>query len=278
MTKKKYFFLVIPAKAGIHGFKFSGSRIEPVLERHRGCGMAKGTMIKFEIASIHPQLLSSYFKEAILARGIKKKLLQVNLRDLRVFGVGPHQKLDDRAYGGGPGMILMLEPVYKLIKKYKIKKGKSRVLLLSPRGKKFTQGDAKRYAKLDQVMIICGRYEGIDERIADYLSDEVVSLGDFVLMGGELAAAAIVDATARFVPGVIGRPEEIKHHTRAKQKGRREEIFSRITGSKDFPQYTKPREFAPVKGKKKWSVPEVLLGGHHKKIQEWRDKHSTEFL
>lgn len=212
-----------------------------------------------------------------MARGIKKKLLQVNLRDMREFGVGSYKKIDDRPFGGGPGMILMLEPVYKLIKKHKLKKGKSRVLLLSPRGKKFTQGDAKRYAKLDQVMIICGRYEGIDERIADHLADEVVSLGDFVLMGGELAAAAIVDATARFIPGVIGRPEEIKHHKKSKQKARREEIFSRITGSKDFPQYTKPREFAPAKGKKKWSVPKVLLDGHHKKIQEWRDQHTVEF-
>ncbi len=261
-----------PRKRGSTVLDISGSRIK--------CGMTQGIMIKFDILSIHPDLLSSYFKEAILARGIKKKLLKVNLRDLREFGVGPHKKVDDKPFGGGPGMILMLEPVYKLVKKYKIKKGKSKVILLSPRGKKFTQTDAKRYAKLDQVMIICGRYEGIDERIADYVSDEVVSLGDFVLMGGELAAAAIVDSSARFIPGVIGRPEEIKHHTKAKQKGRREEIFSRITGSKDFPQYTKPRDFISKATKgaaRKWAVPKVLLEGHHRKIQEWRDKHTVEF-
>src|SRR3989344_7772157 len=121
-------------------------------------------MIKFDILTIHPPLLSSYFKEAILARAIKKKLIRVGLHDLRTFGVGPHKKIDHSAYGGGPGMILMLEPVHKLVKKLKLKKGKSRVILLSPRGKKFVQSDVKRYAKLDQLILICGRYEGIDER------------------------------------------------------------------------------------------------------------------
>ena len=180
-----------------------------------------------------------------------------NLRDFSADK--KHRKVDDRPFGGGPGMVIQIQPIYKAVEFVKKKvtsrlgsKNKNRVILFSTRGKKFDAKMAKRLAKYDQLILICGRYEGVDERVAQYVADEEISIGDFVLSGGELAAAIVVDAVSRQIPGVLGKYESLEE----------------IKGS--YPVYTRPEIFVPKKGGKKWIVPKVLLSGHQKKIEEWR--------
>ena len=171
--------------------------------------------------------------------------------------------VDDKPYGGGPGMVLKIEPICRAIKKISAyggpaagrRTGKTKVIFLSPRGKKFTQRTAQKWAKeLKQLVIISGRYEGVDERIKK-IADETISIGEFITLGGEIPAMAIIEATARLVPGVVGKKASIE--------------------KLDFPQYTRPESFSPKKGIK-WEVPGVLTSGDHKKIEEWRKKKSKE--
>lgn len=209
-------------------------------------------MLKFEVITIFPEIFKGFLEESLLARGQKKKLIKINLHNLRKWTADRHQTVDDRPFGGGPGMLLKIEPIYKSMRSLKSKGKKSKVILFSPRGKKFNQEMAKKWAKLDQLVFICGRYEGVDERVADYLADEVVSVGDFVLNGGEVAAMAVTEAVARLVPGFIAKKESAEKF--------------------DHAQYTRPEEFAIDSKKRK--VPKVLLSGDHQKIKEWRKKHS----
>lgn len=191
-----------------------------------------------------------------MARGQKKRLIKVNLHNLRRWTKDKHQTVDDRPFGGGPGMVLKVEPIYRAVKALSVKrktqnvKLKSRIILFSPRGKKFNQEMAKRWAKYDQLVLICGRYEGVDERVATKIADEVVSVGDYVLNGGEVAAMVVIEAVSRMISGFIAKKESAQ--------------------KKDFPQYTRPEVF--VFGKKKWATPKVLLSGDHQKIAHWRDK------
>ncbi len=208
--------------------------------------------MKFDIITIFPAIIDSYAGESILKRAREKKLITITAHNLRDYTTDKHHKVDDKPYGGGPGMVMKVEPVYKAVQKIK-KRNTSRVILFSTRGKKFTAKEAKRLAKYDQLIMICGRYEGVDERVAKYVADEEISIGDFVLAGGELPALVVTEAVARYIPGVLGKYESLED----------------IKGS--FPSYTRPEIFEPKRGKK-WSVPNVLVTGHHKKIAEFRKR------
>ena len=222
-------------------------------------------MIKFDIITIFPKILDSYINESIIKRAREKGLIKITAHDLRDYTTDKHHKVDDKPYGGGPGMVIKVEPVYKAVEKLKVKnkKLKTRTILFSTRGKKLDSKAAKRLSKYDQLILICGRYEGVDERVAKYVADEEVSLGDFVLAGGELPALVLTEAVARYIPGVLGKYESLED----------------IKGS--FPAYTRPEVFI-ANGKslsakrraisKPWRVPKVLLSGHHKNVEQFRKK------
>ncbi|MFA6392454.1 MAG: tRNA (guanosine(37)-N1)-methyltransferase TrmD [Patescibacteria group bacterium] len=208
--------------------------------------------MKFDILTIFPDIFDSYFSETILKRAQSKKLAIINIHDIRKATTDKHNTVDDRPYGGGPGMVLKIDPIYKTLKKVRQKKN-AKIILMDPAGKQFDHALAKKYAKLDQLTFICGRYEGVDARV-DKLIDEKVSIGPYVLSGGELAAMVIVEAVTRLIPGVLGHNESALDDT-----------FSKGKDYVEFPQYTRPDKF------KTWSVPKVLLSGDHKKIAKWRE-------
>lgn len=207
-------------------------------------------MKRFTVISLFPEIVAAYAGESILKRAAEKKLLAVDAVQLRDFAVDKHRHADDKPFGGGPGMVLMVEPIDRALKSVLgTKKKKARVILTSARGTIFTQADARRLAKYDHIVFLCGRYEGVDERVAEHLADEELSIGPYVLTGGELPALVMTDAIARQIPGVLGKGESLEE----------------THGS--FPQYTRPEKY------KKWKVPPVLLSGDHKKIAEWRKKN-----
>ena len=214
--------------------------------------------MKFDIITIFPEIFDSYFNESIIKRAQKKGLVKINVHNLRDYTNDKHKSIDDGPYGGGPGMVMMAEPIFKAIKKLKkphyakASRGGVKIILFSPRGKKFDQKMAKRFSKLDNLIMICGRYEGVDERVAKYIADEEVSVGDYILTGGEIPVMIVVDAVSRFIPGVLGKHESLEE----------------IKGS--YPVYTRPETI--IINKKKRPVPKVLLSGNHKKIEEWRKK------
>ncbi|NQU83462.1 MAG: tRNA (guanosine(37)-N1)-methyltransferase TrmD [Parcubacteria group bacterium] len=209
--------------------------------------------MKINILTIFPKILDSYINESILKRAQKKKLVSFKVHDIRSSAKDKHKTTDDKPYGGGPGMVMKVEPIYNALKKIK-KDKKSRIILLSAKGKTFNQKHAKQLSKYNQLILICGRYEGVDERVAKNLADEEISIGDYILTGGELPAMIISDAVARLIPGVLGQKESLI-----------EESFSE-EGCLEYPHYTRPEEF------KKWKVPKILLSGDHKKVEEWRKK------
>jgi len=195
----------------------------------------------------------------MLARAESAGILDIQFVDLRKFGEGERKKIDERPFGGGPGMVLQFEPIWKALKSIKAKpktKGE-KVVVLSPRGKKFTGEMAEKMSSLKKITLICGRYEGIDERVMQNLADEEISIGDYVLSGGELPAMIITEAVARFLPGFLGKQESLES----------------IKGS--YPAYTRPEKITNFKKGKVLKVPEVLLSGDHKKIAEWRRKNSS---
>ena len=210
-------------------------------------------MIRFDIISIFPNIFDSYFKESIIQRAQKKRLIKVKVHNLRKWTKGRHRIVDDRPFGGGMGMVLKVEPIFKAVSS--LKKRKTKVILFTPRGKKFNQKMAYRLSKLNHLILICGRYEGVDERVAKYIADTEISIGDYDLMGGELPAMVVIETISRLIPGVIGKPQLLK------------ERITKEKGFIEYPQYTRPEVF------KKWQVPKVLLSGNHKKIGEWRKKH-----
>lgn len=217
-------------------------------------------MKTFHIISLFPESVESYITSSIIGRAQEKKIIRIHPVPLRPFGIGKHKVTDEPPYGGGPGMVLKVDPIYTAVKKVlgKIKKGKTRTILFSTRGNVFTNADAVRLSKYDNIIFICGRYEGVDERVAEHIADEEISIGDFVLSGGELPALVVLDAISRQIPGVLGKTESLEE----------------IKGS--YPVYTKPAEFIPDPKKKKkvWKVPEVLQSGNHKLIEEWRKRNN----
>ena len=219
--------------------------------------------MKIDVLTIFPGMFKGPFEESLIKKAREKGLVEIKIHDLRKWAKDRHKTVDDKPYGGGAGMVMMIEPIYKALQELKEKKGKSRVVLLTPQGQLFNQKAAERLAKLDQLILLCGHYEGVDERVREHLVEEEISIGDYVLTGGELAAMVVVDAVVRLVPGVVGKEESLKN-----------ESFSLTTaGGKlllDYPQYTRPAEF------KGWKVPEVLLSGDHQRIAEWRRRKALE--
>jgi len=226
-------------------------------------------MKTFDIITIFPEIFNSYFEESIIKRAQKNKLLKINVHDLRNWSQGRHNKVDDRPYGGGAGMILMVEPIARALRA--LAKGKSqianrkkiRIIMLTPAGKRFTQREAERLAKYDRLILLCGRYEGFDARV-DKLVDEKISIGDYVLAGGEIPAMVVTEAVARHIPGVVGHEHALD-----------EETFSKDLDYIEYPQYTRPEtgKWQIANGKLlEMKVPKVLLSGDHQKIREWRRK------
>jgi tRNA (guanine37-N1)-methyltransferase len=215
--------------------------------------------MKFDIITIFPNFFDSFKGEALIARAIKKKLLKIETHNLRDWTTDNHKTVDGRPYGGGAGMVMLIDPIYKAAKSIK-KNKKSRIILLSAKGKLFNQKKARELSKYDQLVFVCGRYEGVDERVAKHIADEEISIGEYVLFGGEVATMVIMEAVSRLIPGVIAKEESVAN-----------ESFS--SGSnREHPQYTRPEVFEI--GKKNLKVPAVLLSGNHKKIEEWREKNS----
>ena len=226
---------------------------------------------RYDIVTIFPGMCEPYLNESILGRAQKKKLIDIKTHDLRAYSKDKHNKVDDKPFGGGPGMVMQVEPFDRALKKIKSrsKKKKTRVVVTSASGKRFTQKDAKRLAKYDQVIFLCGRYEGIDHRVEKNLADEALSIGDYVLTGGELPALVMIDAIARMVPGVLGSAESLEAESHTTE------------GLLEYPQYTRPEEyrFAQKMENGKWKmgqVPKVLTSGDHKKIKKWREEQSKK--
>jgi len=221
-------------------------------------------MIKFDVITIFPEIFKSYLGESLISRAQKKKFIKINLHNLRKWTEDRHQTVDDRPFGGGLGMVLKIGPIYKAVnelkRKAKSEKQKAKVILFTPRGEKFNQQLAYNLSKLDQIIFICGRYEGVDERVAEKIADMEISIGDYDLMGGELPAMVAIETISRLVPGVIGKEQLLK------------ERISKSGGFLEYAQYTRPEIFESQKGKK-WRVPKVLLTGDHKKIDEWKKSH-----
>ena len=222
--------------------------------------------MQFDIITIFPEIFDFYFKHSILKRAKEKKILKVKVHNLRDFTKDKRKTVDDKPFGGGRGMVMKIEPIYqcvsKITKTRAKNKKKARVILFSPRGKKFNQKMAVKFSKYDKVILLCGRYEAIDERVAKHIADEVISIGDYVFMGGELASLIFIESVARLLPGVIGKSDLLKQR------------ITKDKGFIEYPQYTRPEVFVVPSSKKKLSVPKVLLSGDHKKIKEWRKKHS----
>jgi tRNA (guanine37-N1)-methyltransferase len=215
--------------------------------------------MEFDVITIFPDILDSYFQESIMNRAVKSGKIKINFHDLRKWTRDKHRTVDDTPYGGGAGMIMKIEPLFKAVKDLRNKKEKSLVLLLSAGGEIFNQKKAKSYLDYDRIILICGRYEGVDQRVADYLCDEEISIGKYILTGGELGAAVIIDAVTRLIPGILGNEESL-----AEESFNAEEII-------EYPQYTKPEEF------NKWKVPSVLLSGNHQKIKQWKEKNKKNY-
>lgn len=226
--------------------------------------------MQFHILTIFPQIFDSWLKESLIKRALKKGLFKINVFDLRKFTFDRHHTVDDRPYGGGPGMIFKIEPIWRAMNFIKNKsirsreRKKVRTILLTPAGRQFIQKDAVRLSKYEHLIFLCGRYEGIDSR-ADKLVDEKLSLGPFVLSGGETAAMVMVECIARLIPGVVGKKESLIEESFAALGKKRGAIVA------EYPQYTRPAVFSP-RPKVLWRVPKILLSGNQQKIKEWRRK------
>lgn len=211
--------------------------------------------MRFDILTLFPSLVAPYFEDSILKRAVAKKKIRVHVHNIRDWSKERHKKVDDTPYGGGAGMVMTCQPLFDAIKAVK-RKNKGPVIYLSPAGKRLTQENVEKLAKLKGVILLCGRYEGIDQRVIDTLVDEEISIGDYVLTGGELGALVVVDSVSRLVQGVLGANESPE-----------EESFSKALNRQvEYPHYTKPAEFKGLK------VPKVLLSGNHAEIAAWRKK------
>ncbi|TET69387.1 MAG: tRNA (guanosine(37)-N1)-methyltransferase TrmD [Candidatus Aminicenantes bacterium] len=212
--------------------------------------------MRFDIITIFPEMFGSVFSKGVIKKALDKGLIEVHVHNLRDFTFDKHKQIDDRPFGGGQGMVLKSEPIFAAVEKIKLDE-KTLVYLLSPQGRKFDFRLAEELAQHPQVILICGRYEGVDERVIQYLVTGEISIGDYILTGGEPAAIVVVDGISRFIPQVVGNVESVKND-------------SFYEGLLEFPQYTRPRNFRGME------VPEVLFSGDHSKIESWRRKKSLE--
>ena len=214
--------------------------------------------LKIDIVTIFPKMVQAPLAEGIVGRAIERGVIDVRVHDLRDHTTDRHRVVDDVPFGGGPGMVLKPEPLFRAVERIRAERGQpSAIVLTSPDGRRFGHEDARRLSAAGHVVVLCGRYEGVDERVRAHLATEELSIGDYVLSGGELAALVIVDAVARFVPGVVGDEGSVSGDT-----------FAR--GLLDFPQFTRPAEFEGH------AVPPVLLSGHHAEIARWRRREAMK--
>ena len=212
--------------------------------------------LRFDVLTLFPGLLDGFLGESILKRAITQGLIEVHRHDIRDWAEGKHQQVDDRPFGGGPGMVLMAPPVVAAVAAVQgMLESPGRLIAMTPRGETFDQSMAEDLAKQTRIVLICGRYEGFDERIFDVLKPESLSIGNYVLSGGEVAAMVVIDAVMRLVPGVLGDAESAI-----------DESFG-PDGGLEYPHYTRPREFRGL------TVPEILLNGDHAAIATWRRQH-----
>ena len=215
--------------------------------------------MKFHIVTIFPEFFRGPFEHGVIQKAREAGLIEIHVHDLRTWTSDRHRTVDDRPFGGGEGMLLKAAPIFEAVETIWPERSEgSKVILLSAQGKKFDQAKAREFSGLKELLLICGRYEGVDERVAEHLADEELSIGDYVLSGGELAAAIVVDAVARLQAGVLGN-----------ETSSIDESFSE-EGLLDWPQYTRPAEF------RGWKVPEVLIGGNHEEIRKWRKSAARE--
>jgi tRNA (guanine37-N1)-methyltransferase len=216
--------------------------------------------MKIDIITLFPDMFKGPFDASIIKRAESKNLVEINVHDLRKWGDTERKNVDDRPYGGGVGMLLRVDIIDRALtelksQKVKVKNAgkKSKAILLDATGARYTQEKAQEFSKLERIILIAGHYEGVDHRVHEHLVDEVISIGDFVLTGGELPAMVLVDSVIRLVPGVLGKDESSAIESHMKQ------------GYLEYPQYTRPEVY------KKWRVPKVLLSGHHSEIEKWRN-------
>ena len=206
-------------------------------------------MPRIDVVSIFPNLFTEALRTSLLGKAIETGLLEVEVHDLRTHGLGKHRNVDDEPYGGGPGMVMRPEPIFEMVDE--LRRADSHVILLSPRGSRLSHGEVERLATFDHLILICGRFEGVDERVAQHLADEEISIGDYVLAGGELAALVVIETVSRLIPGVLGNQDSLTAESHA-------------GGDLEYPQYTRPAEYRGHK------VPDILLSGDHAKVDAWR--------
>jgi tRNA (guanine37-N1)-methyltransferase len=212
--------------------------------------------MRFDVVTIFPAMVGAPLREGVLGRAIERGLLEVRVHDLRSFTEDRHKVVDDVAYGGGPGMVMKPEPFFRAMDAIRAGGGAPEaVILTTPDGRPFDHAAAERLSRMPHVAILCGRYEGVDDRVRQHLATEEISIGDYVLTGGELPALVVVDAVARLVPGVVGDEESVARDS-----------FAR--GLLDYPQFTRPAQFRGA------DVPPVLLSGHHAEIERWRRREA----
>ena len=209
--------------------------------------------MKIDVVTLFPELFEAPLRTSLLGKAIESGLLTVNVHDLRAHGLGRHRSVDDEPYGGGAGMVMRPEPLFAAVEPLRTEG--SLVVLLSPRGKRLDQSGVARLAAFEHLILICGRYEGVDERVVEHLADEELSIGDYVLAGGELPALVVIEAASRLVPGVLGNPASLDTESHSG------ELL-------EHPQYTRPDEF------RGWRVPDVLLSGNHGQVERWRRDQS----
>lgn len=207
-------------------------------------------MPRFDVVTIFPELFEAPLRTSLLGKAIESGLLEVGVHDLRDHGLGKHRDVDDEPYGGGPGMVMRPEPIFESVDG--LRGESTHVVLLSPRGTTLNHGVVERLAALDHIVLICGRFEGVDDRVAQHLAHEEISIGDYVLAGGELAALVVIETVSRLVPGVLGNQASL-------------DAESHRCGTLEYPQYTRPAEYRGHK------VPDILLSGDHARVARWRE-------
>lgn len=221
--------------------------------------------MRFDIITIFPSFFNSFLNESLIKKAQDKKIIDIHIHDLRKYATDRHKQVDDRPFGGGAGMVIKIEPVYKALEDIKYKNiPRKKVILFTPTGRQFNQKMAARYAKLKRIIFLCGRYEGIDARVERFV-DEKVSIGPYILSGGEIPAMAVIEAVSRLLPGFLGNRESIESSIKSKDK------------ISEYPVYTRPSVFVTKDGRR-LKVPSVLLSGNHKQIEEWRQKHIRQVL
>ncbi len=213
--------------------------------------------MRFDIITIFPDIFDSYLKESLIKKASAKGEIRVKIHNLRKWAEDAHRAVDDTPFGGRGGMVMKTKPIYRAVSELKEKGKKTKVILFTPRGKKFNQKKATELAEYQQIIMICGRYEGVDERVAKHIADEEISVGSYVLMGGELPSMVVLETVSRLLPGVVGKDSFLAE----RKKG---------NSFVEYPQYTRPESIV-INGKKR-KVPSVLLSGNHRKIEEWKNK------